>query len=258
MALGAGAIIGDDFLTPVPREPKALGAPRPHPYPRIAPFALPPHFVAPRLERVTLPRGTLGELPGEGNFLALTVDDGTSSEVVAAYARFAQDTGMRITFFLNGCNPAWTENAAVLQPLVNNGQIQLANHTWSHQALTTISDAEIVDEFSRNDDFIRSTFGVEAKPYFRPPFGYHDDRVDAIAADIGYTKPVMWYGTLADSSEIPDAQLISFAETWFLPQHIVIGHANFLPVTRVYDRLVEIIRERALIPVTLDDVFLRP
>jgi hypothetical protein len=46
------------------------------------------------------------------------------------------------------------------------------------------------------------------------------------------------------------------ANRYFTAQSIVIGHLNHLPVTRVYPRLVEIIRARQLRTVTLNDVFL--
>ena len=38
----------------------------------------------------------------------------------------------------------------------------------------------------------------------------------------------------------------------------VIGHLNHLPVTELYDQLVDVIRSRKLRTVTLDDVFLKP
>ena len=65
----------------------------------------------------------------------------------------------------------------------------------------------------------------------------------------------MWYGSLSDSGLITDDQLRGFANKWMLPQHIVIGHANWLPVTRCFDYLTELIRERQLQPVTLNDVY---
>jgi hypothetical protein len=48
------------------------------------------------------------------------------------------------------------------------------------------------------------------------------------------------------------------AETYFRPQNIVIGHLNHQPVTHVYGRLVDLIRDRGLRTVTLNDVFVRP
>jgi peptidoglycan/xylan/chitin deacetylase (PgdA/CDA1 family) len=196
-------------------------------------------------------------LPGDGNLVALTVDDGGSSEVVAGYARWIAETGMRVTFFLNGSLPAWTENAAALAPLMASGHVQLANHTWSHLDLTAASDQQIVDDLLVNDEFIQSTYGVSAKPYYRPPFGRYDDRVLAAAASAGYTKCVMWYGSLADSGLITEDELLHYADTWLRPQHIVIGHANHLPVTNLFAELTDIMRTRGLQPVTLDDVFSR-
>lgn len=260
-AVTGGALVGDDFYTPkapVPKGPRVEGIPRPFPRPMPTPVALPPHFLPPTLTRIPCPGGTIFDLPGDGNLLALTVDDGSSTEVVNLYAKFAERSGLRLTFFLNGSRPAWTDNAAVLRPLVESGQIQLGNHTWSHADLTSLSNSEIENELMVNDDFIRTTYGVEARPYFRPPFGYHDERVDAVARGVGYHTPVMWYGSLSDSGEINDQQLLGFAQQWLLPQHVVIGHANFLTVTRLFDQIAGIIHDRGLQPITLDDLFLRP
>ncbi|MFC7575896.1 hypothetical protein ACFQX8_28400 [Klenkia terrae] len=75
-----------------------------------------PSFPAPQLTRVPIPPGRLTELPGDGSLLAWTVDDGDDSSVVRAYTEFGRDTGTRLTFFLNGSKPAWTENADLLRP----------------------------------------------------------------------------------------------------------------------------------------------
>lgn len=259
-ALAAGAAVGDPFRTaptaPTPPPiPKAVGFPREFPHPVPAAYQLPKIFGVPNLARRPLPSGPLFGLPGDGNLLALTVDDGGSSDVLAAYIKFCADTGMRLTFFLNGIRSSWTDNAAALRPLVQSGQVQLGNHTWQHPDLLTVPDNVIKDELNRNEDFIQSTYGVSAKPYFRPPYGNHDARTDAAAASVGYTTPVIWYGSLSDSTEISDADFSAAAQTWLLAQHIVIGHANYSTVTRHFDEIVGLIRERGLVPVTLNDVF---
>jgi hypothetical protein len=51
---------------------------------------------------------------------------------------------------------------------------------------------------------------------------------------------------------------VAFATQWFLPGHIVIGHANFPSVTTVFSQLSAIIHDRGLQTVTLDDMFIRP
>lgn len=215
----------------------------------------PPVQPVPGISKVPAPYGTIDSLPGEGSLLAWTIDDGTSSEVVRAYAEFAAATGIRLTMFPNGIYSAWSENVDVLAPLVASGQVQLGNHTWSHADLTSLDDAGVFEELERNHGYLADTFGVDARPFYRPPFGYHDERVDAIAADFGYTVPTLWYGSLSDSGEIPAELIVDLAHEWFQPQHIVIGHLNFMPVTTVFDELRAIIDERGLTTVTLNDVF---
>src|ERR1700740_213258 len=70
--------------------------------------------------RVPAPAGVLARLPGDGNQLALTVDDGVSVPVVGAFAQFCRDTGTRLTFFVNGANPSWSVNAPALWPLADS------------------------------------------------------------------------------------------------------------------------------------------
>ena len=197
----------------------------------------------------------LSFLPGDGDLLALTVDDGTNSEVVRLYTEFASDTGVRLTYFVNGVNDSWTENKGLLRPLVESGQIQLANHTWSHPDLTTISSSEVAQQLTRNEKFLADTYGVDAKPYFRPPYGNHNSDVRGVAADLGYTMTTLWNGSLADSKEITEDYIKQMADKYFTAQSIVIGHLNHMPVTHVYGTLVDIIRARALRTVTLRDVF---
>lgn len=209
----------------------------------------------PAVTRVPLPAGVLTSLPSPEPVLAWTVDDGSDSEVIRLYTDFARTSGCRLTFFLNGSYPGWSDHAALLRPLVDSGQLQLGNHTWSHADLTSLGDAEIVTELQRNHDFIVDTFGVDPRPYYRPPYGYRDGRTDGAAASIGYTSPVMWYGSLADSALRTEQQIIDLATEWFLPGHIVIGHLNFLPVTRVLPQLQQLITDRGLSTVTLNDVF---
>lgn len=188
--------------------------------------------------------------------MAWTVDDGANSQVVADYVQFAKDSGIRLTFFANGMYDSWTTNAPALRPLVDAGQVQIGNHTFSHADLTSLSDAGVVEELQKNDTVLSNLYGKTTAPFYRPPYGYINRRVEAVASSIGYTAPTMWYGSLSDSGLITPEQVVQFAQTWFLAGHIVIGHANYLPVTTVYPQLLDILRARSLQTVTLNDVFL--
>ncbi|MBW0019452.1 MAG: polysaccharide deacetylase family protein [Mycobacterium sp.] len=221
-----------------------------------APSAMLPPL--PQSARIPLPGGgALMKIPGQGDLLALTVDDGVNSEVVRAYTQFAKDTGVRLTYFVNGTYNSWTDNLALLRPLVDSGQIQLGNHTWSHPDLTTLSKTDIAQQLARNDEFLKKTYGIGAKPYWRPPYAKHNATVDAVAADLGYTVPVLWSGSLSDSTLITEDYIVKMANEYFTPQAIVIGHLNHLPVTHVYPQLIDVIRSRNLRTATLNDIFLK-
>ena len=194
-------------------------------------------------------------LPGEGKYIAWTVDDGADPEVVRAYAEFARRTGTRLTFFINGQYPAFRQHRDLLLPLVKSGQLQIANHTYSHAALTSLTDEQIVRELTRNDEEIMRLFGVSSKPYFRPPYGYYDERVLAAAASCGFTRPVLWYGSLADSSNISSAEVYAYAEKYALAQHIVIGHLNYRGVVSELDRIRALLDRRGLTTVTIRDYY---
>lgn len=194
-------------------------------------------------------------LPGEGKYIAWTVDDGADPEVVRAYAEFSRRTGTRLTFFINGQYPAFRQHRDLLLPLVKSGQLQIANHTYSHAALTSLTDEQIVQELTRNDEEIRRLFGVSSKPYFRPPYGYYDARVLAAAASCGFTRPVLWYGSLADSSNISSAEVYAYAEKYALAQHIVIGHLNYRGVVSELDRIRALLDRRGLTTVTIRDYY---
>lgn len=224
----------------------------------VYPTAVPFLFDAPQITKIPIPFGSISAFRNMPGVFALTVDDGISSEVVRAYTQFAADTGMRLTFFVTAQYSSWSDNIPLLRPLVESGQIQLANHTWSHPSLTKSSDSLIRSELGRTHEFLTANYGIDASPYFRPPFGNHDARVDAVAASQGYTSPVLWYGSLSDAGRISPEQLRGFADKWIGDQRIVIGHANFPAVIECLDYIAQLILERKLQPVTLNDVFAKP
>jgi peptidoglycan/xylan/chitin deacetylase (PgdA/CDA1 family) len=115
----------------------------------------------------------------------------------------------------------------------------------------------VAHEITRNDAFLKKTYGVDAAPHFRPPCGNHNSTVDGVAASVGYTATTLWSGLLSDSTVVAEDFIIRMAEQYFTGQAIVVGHLNHLPVTHVYGQMRDLICARSLCTVTLNDVFLR-
>lgn len=242
-------------VTPSASTPSPLPSPTPSPTPSRSPLWLqdgPPPLPGPQA-----PEGVLTGLPESvGNTVALTIDDGADASVVDAYLDFAKDSGVRLTFFVTSSYPGWEDSKAKMQPLVDSGQVQLANHTVTHPGLTRLGEAGIIEEVSGCESFLNRVYGVTGKPFIRPPYGYRNEWTDSVCAKLGYTSPTMWYGSLGDAGLLNEEILLDEARKWLLAQHIVIGHANFPTVTHLYGQIIEILRERSLLTATLDDVYL--
>jgi peptidoglycan/xylan/chitin deacetylase (PgdA/CDA1 family) len=201
------------------------------------------------------PPSHITHLDGVGRNLALTIDDGISADVVSAYIDFARATGVRFTFFVTGSYPSWTQHKEKLRPFVDSGQIQLANHTWTHADLTRCSGRQIERELTRCEKLLNNTFGVTGKPFVRPPYGARNSFVDKVAASLGYTSITTWYGSFGDSEHISETTLLHLAKKWIQPQAVVIGHANLPIVTHLFGPITDVIRSRSLRTVTLDDAW---
>jgi len=210
---------------------------------------------APAVQRIPPPGTVVSWVPDTPPLLALTIDDGVSSPVVGGYVALAKATGIRLTFFANGVNHSWAEHQPEMQPLVDSGQIQIANHTWDHPDIRTLTDAELVDQLDRNDRYLTGLYGVDTKPYFRPPYMGHTAATDRVCVDQGYSVITWWNGSFGDASQITADQVRQNATQFLRAGNIVIGHANYPAVTTVYDDIIGLIHDRALTTVTLADVF---
>jgi peptidoglycan-N-acetylglucosamine deacetylase len=188
--------------------------------------------------------------------VAITIDDGYCAECAQAYAALAEATGGHITFNPNGCySEIWNPLAKTLNPLIEAGQVQIGNHTFNHWWLTELSDAQITAQLEQNEEWIEQTYGITARPWWRPPFGAYDDRTNELAASIGYTNVLMWNGSYGDSTPLRPRAILALAREYLRPGVVMLGHANHPEVTHIFPKLAEIAAARGLRPVTLDEMF---
>ncbi|MEV7005597.1 polysaccharide deacetylase family protein [Streptosporangium sp. NPDC051022] len=124
--------------------------------------------------------------------IALTFDDGPGR-----YADKLLDTlkkyKSKATFFLEGqyvkSRPAFAKRMA------DEGH-ELGNHSYTHAHLRELSDDRIREELTRTQDIAKQATG-KAPTMLRPPYGELDDRVQAIATEMGMPI-VLWNGGSRD------------------------------------------------------------
>lgn len=114
--------------------------------------------------------------------LYLTFDDGPGPDT-PRFLDLLAGYDIEATFFVTG--KAVDANPSVARRIVADGHA-IANHTWNHPRLTSLSSAAILSEFRRTNDVIASVTG-EIATCHRPPYGATNGRVyaQAVAAGVG-------------------------------------------------------------------------
>ncbi|KAG0276157.1 chitin deacetylase [Linnemannia exigua] len=129
--------------------------------------------------------GDVTNCPAPGTW-GLTYDDGPSPDSPRLYDNLLAHN-QKATLFVVGSRAI--ANPATLQRAYKEGH-QIAIHTWSHPSMTSISNEQIVAELKWTEKAIKSVIGVSPK-YWRPPYGDVDNRVRAIATQLGF-KTIIW------------------------------------------------------------------
>ncbi len=148
-----------------------------------------------------------------GKMVALTFDDGptsTTSQVLDVLDKY----GVKATFFLVGQNI--NGNTRSILERQNAAGHELANHSYTHSDMTTMSYSAIQNEINQTNNLIKQYTGQTAK-FFRPPYISVNNTMYS-AIDMGFVQGTMhndWDGTsssyqIANSvtSGVKDGQII--------------------------------------------------
>jgi peptidoglycan/xylan/chitin deacetylase (PgdA/CDA1 family) len=184
--------------------------------------------------------------------IALTFDDGFCAPCVARIIRTLAATGAHATIFPNGTySRSWVPQASTIRRLVAKGQLQVGNHTFLHHDALLESPAAFLTDLSRDESWIERTFGVTARPFFRPPYGAYNSTTLTTAGASGYTKVIIWSGTVADSSPRTVGYILGAIRHWARPGAIILMHGNYRATSIALTQIIQIVRARGLEPVTL-------
>ncbi|OXE35072.1 MAG: hypothetical protein CGW95_16120 [Phenylobacterium zucineum] len=188
--------------------------------------------------------------------VAWTVDDGSSTQALYRYVDLLNShPELRMTFFVLSSASGWRKVAPELAPMVKSGRVQIGNHTARHPNLQQLTNSQIQRELLDCHHFIQDHFGIDEKPIFRPPYGDIDSRVIKAAADVGFTAPILWWGTFASGAGVASGTVAGNAKQWLLNGRIVIDHANSMSTPRAFPYVMSLLKQRGLSTVTIKDAF---
>lgn len=104
---------------------------------------------------------------GNTKLVALTFDDGPCSGT-SRLLDGLKERGVNATFFLQGYKAE--KNQEIIQRMIREGH-QVANHSYNHPDMNTLSLDAAKEQFTRTDGIINSATGGNGANYYRAPYG---------------------------------------------------------------------------------------
>lgn len=180
-------------------------------------------------------------------YIALTFDDGpcpTSS----AFADMLKEKDAHATFFYVG--QMVQQYPSMAQQVASKGGFDFGNHTWTHTALTSLSDEQILQEIDSTSNAIFSATGMTPK-YIRPPyiaFNYHILSITNLPFVNVSVDSMDWSG-------ITTEQIVSNVVTWAKSGDIVLLHEPLATTRAAVPQIIDQLRDKGFAFVTVEELF---
>ena len=134
--------------------------------------------------------------------IALTFDDGPNSSYTQNILDVLYEYNVPATFFICGKNIEGNEK--LIKQMIASGH-ELGNHTYNHLDLTTLSNAEIINEFSLTQEKLyEANFDYTLK-YVRPPYGRYDENIQNLYQE----QLILWQIDSGDWENINEIDIIN-------------------------------------------------
>ncbi len=160
--------------------------------------------------------------PGEP-VVYFTFDDGPDGSVTGRVLDILDDYGAKATFFVVGMNV--DSHPAVARRIVAEGHA-IANQSYSHARLTTLSDASVLSQFARASAAITNATGTVPSCY-RPPYGSVSARVHSLAVEAGLPNAGWTAGSLNTHWGLWDIDTrdweLAYNQTWYQLSRVSAG-----------------------------------
>ena len=194
---------------------------------------------------------------GEGDVpaVALTFDVGVDAAHVPEILDILKEHGKQATFGITG---EWAvTNPDLLKRMVEEGHA-IINHSWSHPSFTgeatdtePLTADQIGDELERAEKKIQEIAEVSTKPYFRPPYGDFDPKVNRVAYEAGYTFNILWLvDSLGWEGRSPDS-IVAVTLAFAFNGSIFLYHTDNSRDFAALGEIIEGLDERGLQMVTI-------
>lgn len=144
-------------------------------------------------------------VPVTEKVVALTYDDGPNPPHTRALLNTLEQHGVMATFFLKGRNVEAFPDSVLL--IASKGH-EIANHSYSHRPMISLSKRDMLEEIVRTNALIENLLGYQPA-IFRPPYGAQGPGLKLALAELG--MPSILMSTNGADWEVTEPQQIAKA-----------------------------------------------
>lgn len=178
-----------------------------------------------------------GPAVGEERLIALTFDDGPNDEFTPQLLDILAKHEVKATFFVMGAYV--DEFPDVARRIVAEGHT-IANHTYNHPDLSTVSDDEVLKQFIWTQESIEDVTGVWPDLY-RLPFGAGGKRVVDL---MGNMTSILWNIDSMDWYYQDTTLTYDHIMANLQPNSLLLMHDTHQATPDVIDLLIPVLKER--------------
>ncbi|MBX7245331.1 MAG: polysaccharide deacetylase family protein [Candidatus Sumerlaeaceae bacterium] len=195
----------------------------------------------------------LSSWPTGKKLVALTYDDGPHPKFTPILLDMLAEKKVKATFFLLG--QQIKEFPKVAARTVAEGH-ELANHTYDHKSLPSLSEDKIVQELTRTEDLLTSVAGQRG-PLMRPPYGASNPKVREICRQLGY-RVILWDIDTNDWRGRPTQHMKSNILTNAQDGSIILMHDRYQSSIDASAAVIDELRSRGFEFVTVSEMLSHP
>jgi peptidoglycan/xylan/chitin deacetylase (PgdA/CDA1 family) len=108
------------------------------------------------------PKITFSQCHVDGPYIAFTYDDGPHPANTPRLLEMLKQRGIKATFYCVGqCVAEYPE---IAKRIVDEGH-EIANHSWSHPQLSSMSEASVRDQIEKTHQAIKQATGIEPEDF---------------------------------------------------------------------------------------------
>lgn len=193
--------------------------------------------------------GEVWAVPMTRREIALTFDDGPYPFYTPLLLHVLERSQVPATFFIVGRSAQ--EFPELVTRIVSAGD-EIGNHTFNHYTLTTLNDYQIAYQIAAGGTFLQQ-FIHRPVTLFRPPHGRFNQRVLAIAHELGY-RTIFWSESPDDVKDITPALVVQRVVNYARPGGIVLMHSGQYKTIEALPQIIERLRSEGYVFVTVSQL----